>query len=319
MMRQAGRYHKHYQALRQKHSFEDLCKIPELAAEVAFGPVDEFDFDAAILFSDILFPLEALGIGLEYTDSGPRLEFAISDEAAFRRLRSAEDSISFMEFQKRAMSLTRERIPKDKSLIGFVGGPWTLFTYAVSGKHEGNLFLPKTLTKVREKFLDTIVQFLKGNIRLQFEGGADVVLVFDTAGGDLSPDLFREIVLPGIKILAEEFPGKIGYYGRGTSSSHFDVLRGVSALAGFGFDHRWDLREVMKVEKRMIQGNFDQALLFMEKEEFKKTLMRFLAPFSELSPEERVGWVCGLGHGVMPKTPEANVKTFVETVRETFL
>lgn len=318
MMRQAGRYHKHYQALRQKHSFEDLCKIPELAAEVALGPVDEFDFDAAILFSDILFPLEALGMGLEYTDSGPRLGFAISDEAALRRLRPAEDSISFMEFQKRAMQFTRERIPKEKSLIGFVGGPWTLFTYAVSGKHEGNLSLPKTLTKVREKFLETIVQFLKGNIRLQLEGGADVILVFDTAGGDLSPDLFREIVLPGIETLAKTFPGRIGYYGRGTASPHFETLRGVSELAGFGFDHRWDLREVMKVEKRMIQGNFDQALLFMEKDEFKKTLMRFLAPFSELPPEERVGWVCGLGHGVMPKTPEANVKTFVETVRETF-
>ncbi|AOP36208.1 uroporphyrinogen decarboxylase [Leptospira tipperaryensis] len=318
MMRQAGRYHKHYQALRQKHSFEELCKIPELAAEVAFGPVDEFDFDVAILFSDILFPLEALGMGLKYTDAGPELGFAIRSKEDLAKLKSVKDSISFMQFQKDAMKLTRERIPKEKSLIGFVGGPWTLFTYAVAGKHEGNLSLPKTLTNVRKEFLEEIVQFLKANIALQLEGGADLIMIFDTAGGDLSPALFEEIVVPGVKSLADAFPGKVGYYSRGTASPHFQSVQRISSLAGYGLDHRWDLRDVFKTEKRMIQGNFDQALLFMEREEFKKTLIDYLKPFQDLAPSERVGWVCGLGHGVMPKTPEDNVKTFVETVRETF-
>ncbi|TGL97863.1 uroporphyrinogen decarboxylase [Leptospira barantonii] len=318
MMRQAGRYHKHYQTLRQKHSFEELCKIPELAAEVAFGPVDEFDFDTAILFSDILFPLEALGMGLQYTDAGPALGFAIRSKEDLKKLKSVEDSISFMQFQKDAMRLTRERIPKNKSIIGFVGGPWTLFTYAVSGKHEGNLSLPKTLTDVRNEFLEKIVRFLKANIQLQLEGGAELIMIFDTAGGDLSPEFFREIVIPGVKTLADQFPGKVGYYGRGTASPHFNMIREISSLAGFGFDHRWDLKDVLKTERRMIQGNFDQTLLFMQREEFKKTLMNFLRPYRDLSPEERIGWVCGLGHGVMPKTPEENVKTFVEIVRETF-
>ncbi|PJZ30317.1 uroporphyrinogen decarboxylase family protein [Leptospira kmetyi] len=318
MMRQAGRYHKHYQALRQKHSFEELCKIPELAAEVAFGPVDEFDFDTAILFSDILFPLEALGMGLQYTDAGPALGFAIRSKEDLKKLKSVEDSISFMQFQKDAMKLTRERIPKNKSVIGFVGGPWTLFTYAVSGKHEGNLSLPKTLTEVRNEFLERIVPFLKANIQLQLEGGAELIMIFDTAGGDLSPEFFREIVIPGVKTLADHFPGKVGYYGRGTASPHFRMIREISSLAGFGFDHRWDLKEVLKTERRMVQGNFDQTLLFMERAEFKKTLIDFLKPYRDLSPEERIGWVCGLGHGVMPKTPEENVKTFVEIVRETF-
>ncbi|EMY78498.1 putative uroporphyrinogen decarboxylase [Leptospira weilii serovar Ranarum str. ICFT] len=318
MMRQAGRYHKHYQALRQKYSFEELCKIPELAAEVAFGPVDEFDFDVAILFSDILFPLEALGMGLKYTDAGPNLSFAIRSKEDLKKLNSVEDSISFMQFQKDAMKLTREKIPKDKSVIGFVGGPWTLFTYAVSGKHEGNLSLPKTLTEVRNEFLEKIVPFLKENIAFQLAGGAELIMIFDTAGGDLSPEFFREIVFPGIKTLADSYPGKVGYYGRGTGSPHFQTIREIATLAGFGFDHRWDLKEVFKNEKRMVQGNFDQTLLFMEREEFKKTLKYYLSPYRDLSPEERIGWVCGLGHGVMPKTPEDNVKTFVEIVRETF-
>ncbi|MBE8362655.1 uroporphyrinogen decarboxylase family protein [Leptospira borgpetersenii] len=318
MMRQAGRYHKHYQTLRQKYTFEELCKNPELAAEVAFGPVDEFDFDVAILFSDILFPLEALGMGLRYTDAGPVLNFSIRSEKDLKKLKPVEDSISFMQFQKKAMHLTRERIPEDKSVIGFVGGPWTLFTYAVSGKHEGNLSLPKILTDVRNEFLEKIIRFLRENISLQLEGGAELVMIFDTAGGDLSPELFREIVIPGIKILADSYPGKVGYYGKGTASPHFQAVQRIPTLAGFGFDHRWDLKEIFKNEKRMVQGNFDQNLLFMEKEEFKRTLKSYLMPYRDLSPEERIGWVCGLGHGVMPKTPEENVKSFVEIVRETF-
>ncbi|UOG62422.1 uroporphyrinogen decarboxylase [Leptospira noguchii] len=318
MMRQAGRYHKHYQTLRAKYSFEELCKNPDLAAEVAYGPVDEFDFDVAILFSDILFPLEALGMGLHYTDSGPVLDLEIRSKEDLNKLKPVKDSIFLMQFQKTALQLTRERLPKEKSLIGFVGGPWTLFTYAVCGKHEGNLFLPKTLTEVRKEFLKKIIQFLKENISIQLEGGADLILIFDTAGGDLSPEFFKEIVVPGIKTLADFFPGKVGYYGRGTSTIHFEMIREIATLAGFGFDHRWDLRKVFKSEKRMIQGNFDQSLLFLEKEEFKKTLMNYLEPFRKLSPAERIGWVCGLGHGVMPKTPEYNVKTFVEIVRDTF-
>src|SRR6058998_929143 len=129
LMRQAGRYHRHYQGLRAKHSFMDLCKQPELAAEVALGPVLDFDFDAAILFSDLLFPLEALGIGLSYTDRGPQLEWKL-DEKSFSRLRPIEEAWPHLSFQGDAVRATRERLPKDRSLIGFVGGPWTLFVYA---------------------------------------------------------------------------------------------------------------------------------------------------------------------------------------------
>src|SRR3954462_9607751 len=130
LMRQAGRYHRHYQALRAQHSFMDLCKQPELAAEVALGPVRDFDFDAAILFSDLLFPLEALGMGLEYTDHGPQLGWKLNEQT-IAQLRSVEDAWPHLLFQGQAMRATRARIPGDRSVIGFVGGPWTLFVYAV--------------------------------------------------------------------------------------------------------------------------------------------------------------------------------------------
>ena len=146
LMRQAGRYHKHYQALRQKYSFMDLCKQPELAAEVALGPVLDFDFDAAILFSDLLFPLEALGMGLEYTDKGPQLGWNLNEQT-LPQLRSVEEAWPGLLFQGDAMRATRQRIPSDRSLIGFVGGPWTLFVYAVEGSHKGSLVESKNFCR----------------------------------------------------------------------------------------------------------------------------------------------------------------------------
>src|SRR6476660_1903115 len=119
LMRQAGRYHRHYQALRAKHSFMELCKQPELAAEVAYGPVMDFGFDAAILFSDLLFPLEALGMGLEYKDSGPQLGWMLTPESIWK-MRSVDEAFEHLGFQGQAMRATRRLLPDDKSLIGFV-------------------------------------------------------------------------------------------------------------------------------------------------------------------------------------------------------
>ncbi|MBW3670784.1 MAG: uroporphyrinogen decarboxylase, partial [Acidobacteria bacterium] len=183
-MRQAGRYHSHYQALRSKHSFMELCKEPELAAEVAFGPIDDFDFDVAILFSDLLFPLQALGLGLEYGDSGPQLDPKL-DRGQLAQLRSLDDALPHLEFQRDAMKLTRERIPQDKSVIGFVGGPWTLFVYAVEGSHKGNLIDVKTDEALYRTFSDRLVPLLIENVRLQLDGGAEIVMIFDTAAGEL--------------------------------------------------------------------------------------------------------------------------------------
>src|SRR5256885_1425671 len=189
LMRQAGRYHKHYQALRAKHSFVDLCKQPELAAAVALGPVMDFGFDAAILFSDLLFPLEALGMGLEYTDRGPRLGWQLSEDTV-SRLRSIEDAWPQLLFQGEAMQATRDRLPSDRSLIGFVGGPWTLFVYAVEGSHKGSLIESKKLLSLFPRFCETLVPLLVRNIELQLEGGAEVVMIFDTAAGGILPDNF---------------------------------------------------------------------------------------------------------------------------------
>jgi len=315
-MRQAGRYHQHYQKLRAKYSFMELCKNPELAAEVAFGPVNEFDFDVAILFSDLLFPLEAMGMGLSYDDGGPKLGWHLTAEN-ISQLKRPDDALPALEFQKQAMLATRARIPAQKSLIGFVGGPWTLFAYAVQGSHDGGLTQAKAQLPLFEGFCAKVVELLEKNIRLQLEGGAEIVMLFDTAAGELSPALFKRHVVPQLSKLAQTFPQKLGYYSKLTTQAHLDHPLFQSGLfAGLGFDHRWALKTAVRLSKSgFVQGNFDQSLFFADTIHFKNYLADYIHAVKEFSASERAGWVCGLGHGVLPKTPEAHVKHFVDYVR----
>jgi uroporphyrinogen decarboxylase len=313
LMRQAGRYHRHYQALRQKHSFMDLCKQPELAAAVALGPVQDFDFDAAILFSDLLFPLEALGMGLEYTDRGPRLGWNLNEQM-LSRLRSIEDAWPHLLFQGDAIRATRELLPNDRSLIGFVGGPWTLFVYAVEGSHQGSLVESKKLLSLFPRFCEKMVPLLAKNIQLQLDSGAEVVMIFDTAAGELSPEIFQADVAPQLETLFAESASRIGYYSKGTQAAHFRQAPFVARLAGVGVDSGWSIREAFDLfTQGFVQGNFDQAMLLCDTDDLKRYLDRYLRP---LAGRATPGWICGLGHGVLPATPEEHIRLFVDTVRE---
>jgi uroporphyrinogen decarboxylase len=314
LMRQAGRYHRHYQDLRRQFSFMDLCKQPELAAQVALGPVLDFDFDAAILFSDLLFPLEALGMGLEYTDAGPQLGWKLTPESIWK-MRSVDEAFEHLGFQGEAMRATRRLLPDDKSLIGFVGGPWTLFVYAVEGTHKQVETAVKALP-LFEEFCETIVPLLIRNILLQLENGAEVVMMFDTAAGELASDVFQSAVVPQLERLTQAFPSSLGHYSKNTTRAHLDhPLFTGGSFAGIGVDHNWELRDALVMFPHgFVQGNFDQNVLRDRRpDELKQYLEHFLDP---LLKRDRTGWICGLGHGVLPNTPEENVRLFVNTVRE---
>ncbi len=317
MMRQAGRYHPPYQTKRKEHSFIDLCKKPKLAAQVALDPIEDFDFDVSILFSDLLFPLEALGMGLEYIP-GPQLGWHLSDLADLKKMNNIESAIQQLLFQKEALEETRKILPDDKSLIGFVGGTWTLFVYAVCGSHKGHLIDAKQKLELYRAFNDILVPLLKKNIQLQLDGGAEVVMVFDTAAGELSPIVFNQYVAPILLEIAKSFPNKLGYYSKGTTQAHVESLWESNLFAGFGYDHRWDLTKMFNRQSGFTQGNFDQTLLFLNPKDFEKAVMDFLNPFLKLPSDERKGWVCGLGHGVLPQTPNENVRRFVQLIREVF-
>ena len=316
-MRQAGRYHSHYQELKKKYTFEQLCKTPELAAETALGPIRDFDFDASIYFNDILFPLEALGFNLEYSP-GPVMSPALSKDF-LKELKPIEEAISFLSFQKDAVKATRELIPSNKSLIGFIGGPWTLFTYALECSHKGHMIDSKKSTELFLEFSETLLPLLNQCITDQLASGAEVVMIFDTSAGSLSMSHFQKMVVPCIEKLSMAHPGKIGYYAKETTMHQVNTLKHLP-LAGLGYDHRYSMTDLLKEDSRkgFVQGNFDQSLLFADTDQFKTYLKDYMDPIKALSPEQRKGWISGLGHGVLPKTPEANVKLFIEKIRENF-
>ncbi|MEM7647177.1 MAG: uroporphyrinogen decarboxylase family protein, partial [Pseudomonadota bacterium] len=123
---------------------------------------------------------------------------------------------------------------------------------------------------------------------------------------------------PYLKVISDKFQGRLGYYSKNTVAEHMDGLWSETKFSGYGYDHRWSLPGLFGQGQGFIQGNFDQTRLFLPEPEFETYLRGYLAPFHALSPEERAGWVCGLGHGVLPETPEKNVKNFVKIVREVF-
>ena len=208
-MRQAGRYHKHYQKLKEKYTFEELCKIPELASEVACGPIKEFDFDVSILFSDILFPLEGLGLPLKFNPGPIFGDFINKDN--FQKYTNIDQAIEHMKFQKEAIKITREQLPKSKSLIGFVGGLWTLLRFAVDKKNK--FFEPQNF---HFEFLEnTLLPLIKKNIQLQLDAGVEIVMIFDSGLGDLNSVLFMDKYVNLIQDLSNSFPHKIGYYCKG--------------------------------------------------------------------------------------------------------
>lgn len=319
-MRQAGRYHSHYQALRKKNSFMDLCKLPDLAAEVAMGPILDFDFDVAILFSDLLFPLQAMGFGLQYTDDGPKLDVSLTPDF-LPEITPFEEAWPQLLFQKKALELTRKKLPMNKSLVGFVGGPWTLFVYAVEGSHKGSLTLSKKYLPLYPEFCKLLIPILKKNIQLQIDGGAEVIMVFDTAAGEIDPLLYSKYIMPQLMELAQLYPKKLGYYSKGTMGGYFPKEFFLAPWAGLGFDHRWNLPSLLKnlnayTNPFFVQGNFDQSLLHQDPSDFEKTLQFYIQPFKDLPINDRARWVCGLGHGVLPNTPEKNVHKFIEFVRK---
>lgn len=319
LMRQAGRYHRPYQELRRQHRFEDLCRIPELACDVAMGPIRDFDFDAAILFSDLLFPLEALGMSLSYDDGPPKLDGPLTS-ARIKAFRPLAEAASRLKFQADAIAMTRGVLPSEKGLIGFVGGPWTLFVYAMEGSHAGAMKISKSSWGLYREFARHMTPLLREAISMQYAAGADVVMILDTAAGDLPPSYFHQEVVPDLAGLAGLLPGRVGYYAKASHPALLAAPMALAPWAGFGVDSRWDLAPLLAAPDRQgfIQGNFDPAWLFLPEADLQSALADFLRPIAALPPSVRRGWICGLGHGVLPGTPESAVRTFVRTVRETF-
>ena len=319
MMRQAGRYHSHYQSLKKTHTFEELCKSPALAAETAMGPIEDFDFDVAILFSDILFPLESLGMNLSY-NPGPQFAELLTEKNAFTLL-NQKDPINSLDFQAEAIERTLERLPENKSMIGFIGGPWTLLSYSMGLNKEMKL---DSLNNFHWQIMeDKIMPLLKANIALQISAGAEIVMIFDSAAHQLNSSDFERYLRMTFSILVSAFSNRIGYYAKdGVNYSLIESIKVelCSPLAGLGIDANQSIIPFFTASRTgFIQGNFDEKIINQPGIHFLKKLDQYIREISNCSEDDRAGWVCGLGHGILKTTPEENVRLFVKKIREAFV
>ena len=322
-MRQAGRYHSHYQKIRAQNSFIDLCKKPDLATHVTFGPIEDFNFDAAILFSDLLFPLESMGMGLSYNE-GPELSWHLKNNSDLSRLRDGNPND--MAFQYQALNQIRSKLSSEKGLIGFVGGPITLFYYAVEGSHKGDLSSARAglIDGRYQEFVKKLVPLLTQNMIQQAQAGADAVALFDTCAGELDPDTYQKIAVPTLsevmKLFKERCPNTpLIYYSKNTTPRHWSSLIGLPFQC-LGIDWNHSLYDTLSywTQHWSIQGNVDPHWLFLETDVLKAKLKDLFLSIRQLPQSVRAGWICGLGHGVLPKTPEKNVRAFIDLQREIF-
>jgi len=314
-MRQAGRYMPEYRALREKHTLLTLCRTPELAVEVTLQPIDALGVDAAILFSDLLLPLEPLGIPFDFkAGEGPVIE---------RVVRSADDVSRLRRFEPRealrvvleAIRLLRRALDGRVPLIGFAGAPFTLASYAIEGGHSNNFAATKSLmyqdAPAWHRFASLLAELMGDYLRAQVEAGAQAVQVFDSWVGALSLADYREFVLPHVRTLFERLKGlDVPTIHFGTGTGHLLEAQREGGGDVIGLDWRTPLDTGWKrLEGAAVQGNLDPTLLFAPRE-------RLLAGVDDVLAQAggRPGHVFNLGHGILPGTPVENVKAVVEHV-----
>lgn len=325
-MRQAGRYHSHYQKIKKNSHFMEMCKDPMLACKITRGPVDAFHFDAAILFSDILFPLERLGLGLTYVDGPPRLDKIINSIDDIGSLRRILHDQSFYDFQKKALILLKTQLDPDIELLGFIGAPFTLYAYALEGCHSGHLTHSKKgfYDQRFDAFMDILLPELIESMTAQAEGGADVLCIFDTAVGELDLFHFKKYALTALryltKIFKERYPQKkIIYYSKQTPLSYLLEIQDphIDCLA---IDWRVDLSRALLLlgKDYYIQGNLDPSLLHLDWLDLKKHWENLWDSLRSTPSIPLDKFIAALGHGVTPKTPESNVKKSVAFIHDHF-
>ncbi len=323
IMRQAGRYLEQYQAVRRKVDFLALCKTPELAAEVTIQPVDILGVDAAILFSDILIPVEAMGMELEFIDGrGPVLSPPVRDEDSLNRL-SVADPGEKTGFVMQTIRILRKELEGRVPLIGFSGAPFTTATYMIEGGTSKNFLNTKKMifrspglyAALMEKVTRTLTAYLKA----QIEAGAQAVQLFDTWGGIFSPADFREYALPYVTGII----GELRDWLESRNSGHVPVIYYVGETGGlleeirscgadvYGIDWRINLDDAVKRlgGDAVVQGNLDPAALFLPRHGIEERVKDILGRASSAR-----GHIFNLGHGVLPETPPENVVALVETV-----
>ncbi len=316
IMRQAGRYLPEYRALRAEHDFLTLMRTPELAAEVTLQPIRRFPLDAAILFADIMTPLDALGLGLRF-EPGPVLERPIRSRADVDALtwEPAETSVPHVPATIR---MVRRELPPNVPLIGFAGAPFTLFCYLVEGRGSKGFVRPKAFLHAEPEaavaLLDKLAELTIDYAAAQVRAGAQALMLFDSWVGLLGPDDFRHFALPPVRRILEAL-GSLGVPRIYFPNQGATLLDAVATLPVevVGVDWRLPLSRARRIlgSKIGVQGNLDPAALFASEAELRRLIDRVL---EEAGSEP--GHVFNLGHGIESTTDPERVALLIEHVHQ---
>jgi uroporphyrinogen decarboxylase len=318
-MRQAGRYLPEYRAVRKKTDFLTLCKTPDLAAEVTIQPVDIIGVDAAILFSDILVIPEAMGLELvmEENNGGPRFTNPVRSRHEIDLL-SRMDPEEDLRYVMDAIGLVKKNLQDRVPLIGFSGSPWTLLTYMVEGagsknfRHVKELIYnnPNDAHALLERLADAVARYLSA----QIAAGADVVQIFDTWGGLLTPDAFEEFSLRYIEQIIEALKRTdepVIVFCKGCGHSLQKIADTGADVVGLDWTIDIGGARAILGDTAALQGNMDPTLLYSNPQRIRDEVVAILEKFGS-----NRGHIFNLGHGVLPDVPVENVKAFVDAVKE---
>lgn len=315
MMRQAGRYLPEYHVIRDKYDFFTRCQTPELAAEITMQPIRRLEPDAAILFSDILVIPRAMGMDIALKRNiGPVLDNPIRSEKSAQKLikPNIKEHLGYvMEAIKHTKELLENRIP----LIGFSGSPWTVFCYMVEGKGSKTFSKAKAMCfskpslahKLLENITDTTIAYLKEKVK----AGADVLQIFDSWGGLLTPPDFNEFSWAYtnkiVEALADLAP--VIVFGKGTWFALNDMAQ--SKAAGLSIDWTCTPKLARKLTGNQVtlQGNFDPTWLYGPPEEIRKKVHVMIDEFG------CDNYIANLGHGILPDVPVAHAQAFIDAVK----
>jgi uroporphyrinogen decarboxylase len=318
LMRQAGRYMPEYREVREKHGFLELCKKPELAAEVTVTAANRLRVDAAIIFADILLILEPMGLGLEFVKGdGPVLHDCIRTAADLGRLRDPDPAE--LGFVLDAIRITRRELPAGMPLIGFAGAPFTLASYAVEGGGSRNYENTKRLMYsdpgAWHALMERIARATALYLNAQIAAGAQAVQIFDSWVGCLGPTEYRRFVLPHSRALIRAItPGApVIHFGTGNPEL-LEIMRDAGGDV-IGVDFRIDLDAAWR---RLgagvaVQGNLDPCVLLADR---SAVLAEARAVLDRAASLGRPGHIFNLGHGILPPTPVDNVLALIDFVHE---
>jgi uroporphyrinogen decarboxylase len=316
-MRQAGRYLKQYREIRQHHGILEICKRPDLAAQVTLQPVEILDVDAAIIFADLLLPVEPMGLKLRFVaGEGPVIDNPVrtSNDIDSLSISNTDDLGYVGETIQRVVTSLAGRVP----VIGFVGAPFTMASYMIEGGPSRNYIKTKQMMYHDEtlwrRLMGKLVDVLGAFAVLQVSAGARVIQVFDSWVGALGPDDYVRFVAPYSRALLERIrAASVPVIHFGTGAAGF--FRELHAAGGdvMGVDWRVNIDQAwMDISYRSaVQGNLDPAVLFAPLPELRMRVHELLKRTGT-----RPGHIFNLGHGILPETPVENVKACVEIVRE---